>query len=104
MNISVIICTFNRSYLLKTCLDALIKQSATWSEFEVIIVDNNSLDDTSIVATEFTSKYPHFRYVVESQIGLSFARNTGFKNARTEWVLYIDDDIVFCSAILLDND
>ena len=92
MLISVVICTYNRSHLLKLCLDSLHQQTIDSSQFEVIIVDNNSSDDTKNVALEYSKLFNHFNYIFEPQTGLSFARNTGFKNAQTEWILYLDDD------------
>jgi glucosyl-dolichyl phosphate glucuronosyltransferase len=100
MQLSVIVCTYNRSKLLQQCLDSLIKQTALPDTFEIIVVDNNSQDNTKSVAETFSKKYPQFtlKYLIEKEIGLSKARNTGYKNANGEYVAYIDDD-----AKALDN-
>ena len=92
IKISVIVCTYNRAYLLKNCLRSLVDQLVETSTFEVIIVNNNATDDTEEVAKSFTEKYPNFRYIIEPNQGLSNARNRGYKEAKGEYVAYIDDD------------
>jgi glycosyltransferase involved in cell wall biosynthesis len=59
---------------------------------EIIVVNNNSTDKTQAVAEAFAAKHPQFRVVVEKKQGLSHARNRGYKEARAEWVAYLDDD------------
>jgi len=92
VELSIIICTHNREDLLRECLNSFVAQTATPSCFEVIIVNNASTDHTAAVAAEFEATYPHFRMVTEDQVGLSYARNLGFKVAKAEWVSYVDDD------------
>jgi glucosyl-dolichyl phosphate glucuronosyltransferase len=91
--ISIVICTYNRSQILRGCLDSLSSQTMDSALFEVIIVDNNSSDDTREVVEKYCAEYPHFNYVLETNIGLSRARNTGFRNAKSDWILYLDDDV-----------
>lgn len=90
--ISVVVCTYNRADLLANVLQTLCEQTIDISEYEVIIVDNNSTDNTRAVAEDFCRRYPHVRYCLETQQGLSHARNRGWQEARGEYVGYIDDD------------
>ena len=90
--ISIVVCTYNRSTLLKQCLESLCFQTLPDDNFEVIIVDNNSTDDTKKTASAVTEKYSNFRYVIESNLGLSYCRNRGIKEAKGEYVAFIDDD------------
>lgn len=92
MKLSVIICTYNRARLLNECLASLFNQNIKKELYEVMVVDNNSSDDTKLNACDFLSKNPNFSYYFEPRQGLSHARNTGFKFAKANWVLYIDDD------------
>ena len=92
MLISVVISTYNRSELLKGCLESLTKQTANVTDYEVIIVDNNSSDKTEEVAGLFVKKYRNLRYVKEFSQGLSHVRNRGYKEALGQYVAYIDDD------------
>ena len=90
--ISIIICTRNRSFILPNCLDSLLKQSIPTKEFEVLLVDNISTDHTPTIAENYAGKFEHFSYVKAHEIGLSHARNTGYKHAKGNWVIYLDDD------------
>jgi len=90
--LTIVICTFNRAAILKECIESLMPQlSEEFSDrVEILIVDNNSDDDTKETVRQFkTSK---IAYVFEPTQGLSYARNTGYKNANSEWVAYLDDD------------
>ncbi len=90
--ISLVVCTYNRADLLPECLKSLSEQTADPDLFEVIIVDNNSNDDTEAVCRSFTERNRNFRYIHEPRQGLSHARNTGYQEANSPWICYIDDD------------
>lgn len=90
--ISIIVCTYNRAGILRECLNSLANQSADTSEYEVLVVDNNSIDNTKEVIREFEERYQNFRYAFEQEQGLGSARNRGAKEAHAEWLFYIDDD------------
>jgi glycosyltransferase involved in cell wall biosynthesis len=96
--LSVIICTYNRSYLLKKALDSLTTQTLDKQKYEVLIIDNNSNDDTQEVLTPYLKSNDNFSVFIEYNQGLSHARNRGWKESRGEYVAYIDDD-----AIALNN-
>lgn len=83
MSISVVISTFNRSKILKECLES-VKDLAD----EIIVVDNTSSDDTVLVAKKYT---PHV-YTRENNPMLNINKNYGFTKATKEWILYLDDD------------
>jgi glycosyltransferase involved in cell wall biosynthesis len=90
--ISAIICTHNREAYLGAAIDSLLAQ--TFAEpFEIIVVDNASSDRTREVV-EARLKHPHLHYVYEATTGLSVARNTGAKVARSPILAYLDDDAV----------
>lgn len=95
MDFTVIICTYNRSGNLPTCVAALEKQEDVEGlAWEVLIVDNNSSDDTHDVVRDLIngSKIP-IRYAFEPNQGLNHARNLGMQNAEGRYFAYIDDDI-----------
>lgn len=89
--ISVIICTRNRSEYLPECIESLLNQE-TEQEFELLVVDNDSLDDTENVICKYGQISAQIYYYKEKKIGLSYARNTGYKKASYDWVAYVDDD------------
>jgi len=94
IQISVVICTYNRAELLNGALKSLVEQSLDPKCFEIIVVDNVSTDNTPEVVNIFQEMYPEYTIIriYESRQGLGYARNTGFKNARGSYVAYIDDD------------
>jgi len=92
--ISVVICTYNRQAYIVSCLQHLAKQSLPLQQYEVIVVDNCSTDETALLVKHFlhqNSSLP-FRYVFEENKGLSYARGRGVAESKSEIILYIDDD------------
>lgn len=100
MEFSVIICTFNRSKILAQCLTSLSQQSFSKEKYEVIIVNNNSTDDTEDMAMSFSRHWPFFKYVTENDQWLSKARNTGSYLATGEYLLFLDDDVILPAGYL----
>lgn len=90
--ISVIICTYNRSDYLELALRSLVKQE-NCTDFEVIIVDNNSTDSTKDICKKFIDR-DDWNYFFEKSQGLSFARNRGIKEAKGEILAFLDDDAI----------
>ena len=92
--ISVVLCTFNRASQLGSALESLLAQQAG-VDYEVVVVDNNSSDDTADVVARLSSRAPEsrIRYVLEPRQGLSFARNRGILEARAPIVAFTDDDV-----------
>ncbi len=104
MNVTVILCTYNRCQILRKTLDSLasseLPESVNW---EVLVVDNNSSDQTRDVVQDFCSRYPgRFRYVFEPQPGKSFALNAGVYQARGDVLAFIDDDVTVGTHWLQD--
>lgn len=91
IKISVIVCTYNRCKMLESALKSLVQQDCGTDLFEVIVVDNDSIDGTSAIFDKFAI-YHNFQYVMEEKTGLSNARNTGYQKAKGEYVAYMDDD------------
>jgi glycosyltransferase involved in cell wall biosynthesis len=96
MNISVILCTFNRSQSLAKALESLARTRLEGEvKWEVLVVDNNSTDNTRQVAEIYCQQYPkHFRYVFEPEAGKSHALNCGILEARGDVLAFTDDDVI----------
>lgn len=90
--LSIVICTYNRADVLDYALQSLTEQTAENESFDVIVVDNNSTDNTKAVYEKYEKQLPNLKYVFETKQGLSHARNAGYKNTNTPYVGYIDDD------------
>lgn len=86
--VSVVVCTYNRKNLLKSCLNSIYAQDYPKSHFEVIIVDGGSTDGTAELCKEF----PQIQFITESRFGLAYARNKGAELAQGSIVTYTDDD------------
>ena len=95
MDISIIICSYNRSQNLPDCFSCLEKQLlSTPIQWEVLLVDNNSSDKTKMVTEEFINTSTlNIRYIFEAEQGLSAARNKGINEATGTYLIFIDDDI-----------
>lgn len=96
MDISVIICTYNRSCHLRNVLNSLSEQVLPDAlKWEIIVVDNNSMDDTNKVVKSFanTSLIP-VKYVKEERMGVSYARNRGIMESNGSYLAFIDDDAI----------
>jgi glycosyltransferase involved in cell wall biosynthesis len=96
MTLSIIICSYNRASYISDALTSLYVQSSGLDDFEVIIVDNNSTDNTKEVYAQWrqTNTNGQFTFISETKQGASFARNTGAAIAKGEWVCFMDDDAV----------
>lgn len=92
--ISIVVCTYNRVNLLSGCLNSLTCQTLEPNSFEVIVIDNGSTDDTATVIEDFIIGQKNFRGFKEDHLGLSHARNRGWKEAVGKYVAYIDDDAI----------
>ncbi len=104
-NFSVIIITRNRASFLRKVLESLIKQDYGNDKYDIIIVDNNSKDDTTSTVERFQRECPNkIHYVFEPRIGMSKARNTGASVAKGEILVFIDDDAIAASNWLNNYD
>jgi len=90
-NITVVIVTRNRAKDLKECLESLARQKVLPEE--VMVINNNSDDNTSEVIAVFKNRLKIEEYI-EDKIGYSYVYNRGLKEAKTDWVAFIDDDCV----------
>ena len=93
MELSIIICTYNRAELLDLCLLSLLSMEGEKKEIEIIVVDNSSIDSTIEVCKKYKEVLPNFKYIYEGRIGLSSARNKGAEESQGKWLAYIDDDV-----------
>ncbi|MDM1073040.1 glycosyltransferase family 2 protein [Empedobacter brevis] len=88
--ISVIVPCYNQSQYLDECLQSVLEQ--TYQNWECIIVNDGSPDNTEEVALKWIAKDTRFNYLNKDNGGLSSARNAGIKIAKGEWVLPLDSD------------
>jgi len=96
VDVSVVICTYNRAESLRETLESLVKQNVNHDlNYEIIVVDNNSKDNTRQIVEEFQARNGYtVQYVFEKNQGVAYARNSGIRNAKGEVVAYLDDDVI----------
>ena len=89
--ISVILPSFNRGHLLPRALDSMLKQ--TYNNWELIIIDDGSTDQTEAVVKPYSSKYTSIRYYkMDKNVGACVARNFGLQKAAGEYITFLDSD------------
>ncbi len=94
--LSVIIPTCSRASILKKALDALARQTVSPTDFEVIVIDDGSADETEQTVDSFPAPYK-LTYIKQSNAGPGAARNKGIKAAQSDLILIINDDTICAS-------
>lgn len=88
--VSIIIPAYNASAFIVKCLDSVIRQ--TYPDFEVIIVNDGSTDNTLQIIDEYAKKDKRIKVFTQENSGVSFARNTALSKACGEYITYVDAD------------
>ena len=94
IRLSIVIATYNRSSQLMQVLQSVVEQTLPREEWECVVVNNNSTDDTESVFAAFAAEYSQFdlRMVNEHKQGLSNARNCGIAASVGSYIASVDDD------------
>ncbi|MEX2478146.1 MAG: glycosyltransferase [Gracilimonas sp.] len=96
-NITFIICTFNRAHYLDDTLQSILQQKTYSQIIEILVVDNNSTDNTYSIFQKHrdSTKTDNFilSYCKEREQGLSYARNRGISESKSENIVFLDDDV-----------
>lgn len=102
MRLSVIFCTYNREKYLYNALESIAMQNFPYQDYEIVMVNNNSTDSTEEISKKFQEDYPQvdFRYFLETNQGLSYARNRGVRESRGEILVFVDDDATVLDSYL----
>jgi glycosyltransferase involved in cell wall biosynthesis len=92
--VSVVISTYNRGALLHDAIASVLRQRLSRPiAMELVVVDNNSTDETRSVVKRLADADARVRYVFEGQQGSSYGRNTGIREARGRLIAFTDDDV-----------
>jgi len=100
--ISVVIPTFNRAKLLRTCLRSLENQTLDRNQYEVIVIDDGSQDSTKEVCLDFQSKIL-LKYIYQKNSGIAAAKNLGVFASKSPIVLFFDDDDIAEKNLLKEH-
>ena len=88
--VSVLVTCFNQAHLIADTLKSVACQ--TMQDFECIVVDDGSADESAAVVKAFTLRDPRFRLITQTNQGVAVARNTAFQNARGQLIQFLDGD------------
>ena len=87
MKFSVVIPTYNRGLFIRKAVESVLSQS--YRDYELIVVDDGSTDETSAVLCDYKTR---IRYVRQNNFGVGAARNAGIRMAEGEWIAFLDSD------------
>lgn len=88
---TVIIPCYNVEKYIVECLDSILKQNTSYN-IEIIAIDDGSTDSTADIVRRYSTKIKNFRIITQPNKGLSGARNTGIREARGKYLIFIDSD------------
>jgi glucosyl-dolichyl phosphate glucuronosyltransferase len=94
LRVTVAVITYNRSRYLREALAGLVRQNYPADSWELLVIDNNSTDDTRQVVNSFMAATPAPRRVAELRPGLDWGRNCAIDQAKGDVVVLVDDDIL----------
>ncbi len=100
IKVSVLVAIYNSRKWLRECLDSLLCQSLTECEF--LCVDDGSTDGSDRIVEQYSAEDSRFRLIRQANQGLSVTRNTGIKEARGEYLAFLDGDDMFASHRALE--
>ena len=92
IKLSIIIPVYNVEKYLRTCLDSIFNQVGNNSEYEVIVVNDGSPDNSKVIIDDYSKNYSNIVVINQTNQGLSAARNAGLRIAKGEYVWFVDSD------------
>lgn len=96
--ISIVIPVYNSSNTIISALTSVINQDITNIKYEIIIINDGSIDDSGLLINSFINENPlvDIKYYFQKNAGVSAARNKGIKLAKYEWIAFLDSDDKWC--------
>lgn len=91
--ISVVIATRNRADLLSSAIQSLFSQTLDKNRFETLIIDNGSTDHTKEIVSQYKNQLSNLRYIHAPEPGLHIGRHRGMREAKSDVLVFADDDI-----------
>lgn len=101
MNIvSIIIPVYNVAQYVETCINSLYQQGLNENQFEIILINDGSTDDTLQIITQIQKKHTNIIIITQENQGPSIARNRGIKEATGKYISFVDSDDLLISGAL----
>lgn len=101
IKVSIIVPCYNQGQYLSETLDSVISQ--TYQDWECIIIDDGSIDNTASVAKELLVKDPRIRYIYQENQGVSAARNNAIRQSNGKYILPLDADDLIAPTYLEES-
>lgn len=98
VNISIVVPVYNVEDYLEECLNSILNQ--THKDFELILVNDGSVDKSGEICDEYKKKYDNIKVVHQKNQGQSVARNNGVKLSEADWIMFVDSDDVIHPNLL----
>jgi len=92
MKFTIIIPAFNLENYISRCLDSALKQDLAHDEYEILVINDGSTDQTKDKVAQYTERNSNIFLFNKSNGGVSSARNLGIENAKGEYILFVDGD------------
>lgn len=103
MQVSIILPVYNAANYLSRCLDSILNQTFFLTDLEILLINNNSTDNSPEIIQQYCQKYPKFiRTYTCTTKGASAARNLGAKHAKGKYLWFIDSDDYIAPTAIFD--
>ena len=100
MKLSIIIPVYNTAKFLSLCLDSLLSQSMSLTDYEILIINDGSTDNTLSIANAYCDKYNSIKVFSKPNGGVGSARNKGISLAKGDYIYFIDPDDYLANDVL----
>ncbi len=102
MKVSIVVTSYNYGNYIERCLRSLLNQNFDTKNYEVIVIDDASTDNTVEVVERYMSKYPNLRLIVNKEnVGVAESSNIGIREAFGQFVIRVDADDYVSSKLIL---
>ena len=100
MRLSIIIPVYNVEKYISRCLESLCHQSLSQNDYEILIVNDGSTDNSVAIANQYVDKYANFKLIDKENGGVGSARNKGIAEAKGNYIYFIDPDDYLATNLL----
>lgn len=101
INFSINICCYNSSKFIASTLNSIILQK--YDNWEIIIIDDGSTDETKQIILKYQKKYKNIRYFYHENKGYAFSRNKAITLSKSDWIVILDHDDISCKNRLINH-
>ena len=92
IQLSIIVPVYNTEKYLSRCLDSLIRQDLSPNEYEIIVINDGSQDNSREIVRDYMSRHPQISFFEQANQGLFETRNVGIDRAKGKYIYFVDSD------------